>query len=53
MSYVDDFVVLSIGLSPYEVEGLYEDGIITFMEAMSVSPEGRITTTWAEIKSQR
>ena len=51
--YVDDFVVLSIGLSPYEVEGLYEDGIITFMEAMSVSPEGRITTTWAEIKSQR
>ena len=51
--YVDDFVVLSIGLSPYEAEGLYENGIATFMEAMSVSPEGRIATTWAEIKSQR
>ena len=51
--YVDDFVLLSIGLSPYEVEGLYENGIATFMEAMSVSPEGRVTTTWGEIKSRR
>ena len=51
--YVDDFVMLSIGLSPYEVKGLYEDGITTFMEAMPVNPQGRLATTWGAIKAQQ
>ena len=51
--YIDDLVVLSIGLSPYEVTGLYENKIPKFMEAMPVSPQGRLTTTWGEIKFQR
>lgn len=51
--YIDDFVVLSIGLSPYEAEGLYEEGIATFMEAMPVSPQGRVPTTWGALKASR
>ena len=51
--YIDDLLILSIGLSPYEIKGLYNDGIANFIEAMPVEAQGKVATTWGEIKAQR
>ena len=32
--YLDDVVMLEVGLSVYEVKGLYEEGLQDFLEAM-------------------
>ena len=50
--YVDDLVTLSVGLSAYEVKGLYNDGITGFLETMPVDPQGKVATTWSKLKSQ-
>lgn len=50
--YVDDFIATSIGLSPYDIKGLYEDSVMPFLETMPVNPQGRLATTWGELKSQ-
>ena len=50
--YVDDFFATSLGLSPYEIKGLYEDSVDTFLEVMPVDPQGKVATTWGKIKSQ-
>lgn len=52
-AYIDDLLILSIGLSPYEIKGLYNDGIANFIEAMLVDPQGKVATTWGEIKARR
>ena len=49
---IDDVGFFETGFSTYEIKGLYEDGLATFLEAMPVSPQGRLTTTWGEIKSR-
>ena len=50
--FIDDVGFFETGFSVYEIKGLYEDGLATFLEAMPVSPQGRLTTTWGEIKSR-
>ena len=47
---IDDVGFFETGFSTYEIKGLYEDGLATFLETMPVSPQGRLTTTWGEIK---
>lgn len=49
---IDEVGFFETGFSTYEIKGLYEDGLATFLEAMPVSPQGRLTTTWGEIKSR-
>ena len=48
--YIDEVGFFETGFSPYEVKGLYQDGLGRFMEVMPVNPEGLVTTTWADIK---
>lgn len=49
---IDDLGYFETGFSPYDVKGLYNDGLTKFLETMPVSPQGRLTTTWGHIKSQ-
>ena len=49
---IDEVGFFETGFSAYEIKGLYEDGLATFLETMPVSPHGRLTTTWGEIKSR-
>ena len=50
---IDEVGIFETGFSTYEIKGLYEDGLAEFLETMPVSPQGRLTTTWSEIKSRR
>lgn len=49
---VDDVGFFETGFSSYEIKGLYKSQLSTFLEEMSVTPEGRLATTWAELKFQ-
>ena len=50
--YVDEVGFFQDNFSTYEIKGLYKDGFKTFLETMPVSPQGRLTTTWGELKSE-
>ena len=50
---IDEVGFFETGFSTYEIKGLYEDGLATFLETMPVSPQDRLTTTWGEIKTRR
>ena len=50
---LDDVATFETGFSSYEIKGLYNDGLEGFLDAMPVNPQGRLTTTWGEIKSRR
>ena len=50
---IDDVGFFETGFSTYEIKGLYTDGLAKFLEAMPVSPQGRLTTTWCQIKTRR
>ena len=50
---IDEVGFFETGFSTYEIKGLYEDGLATFLETMPVSPQGRLTTTWGKIKTRR
>lgn len=50
---VDDAGFFETGFSPYEIKGLYNDGLKSFLDVMPVNPQGRLTTTWGSMKSQR
>ena len=49
--YIDEVGFFETGFSPYEMKGLYKDGVSKFMRIMPVNPEGLVTTTWADIKA--
>ena len=49
---IDDVGFFETGFSTYEVKGLYNSQLSTFLEKMSVTPEGRLATTWGGLKSQ-
>ena len=49
--FVDNLAFFETGFSPYEIKGLYEDGLDKFLEIMPVSPQGRLATTWGQLKS--
>ena len=49
---IDDLGYFQSGFSPYDVKGLYNDGLADFLEIMSVSPQDRLTTTWGKLKTQ-
>lgn len=51
--FVDDAGFFETGFSSYEIKGLHTDGLKKFLEAMPVNPQGRLTTTWGEIKSRQ
>ena len=48
--YIDEVGFFETGFSPYEVKGLYKDGLTKFLEIMPVNPQGRLATTWADMK---
>ncbi|MDE0013834.1 MAG: hypothetical protein OXU36_22020 [Candidatus Poribacteria bacterium] len=50
---IDEVGFFETGFSTYEIKGLYNDGLAKFLEAMPVSPQGRLATTWGEIKTRR
>ena len=52
-AFVDEVAFFETGFSPYEVKGLYQDGLTEFLEIMPVNPQGLLTTTWADIKSNK
>ena len=49
--FVDEVGFYEKGFSVYEIEGLYNDGLSDFMDAMPVSSRDKITTTWGALKS--
>ena len=51
--YVDDVGLFETGFSIYEMKGLYEEGLDSFLEAMPVDPQGKVATTWGKIKARR
>ena len=52
-AYFDDVGFFETGFSIYEIKGLYNDGLTKFLESMPVSPQGRLTTAWGDIKTRR
>ena len=50
---IDEVGFFETGFSTYEIKGLYEDGLATFLETMPVSPQGRLAITWGKIKHRR
>ena len=44
---VDEVGFFETGFSAYEIKGLYEDGLETFLEVMPVESQGKLATTWA------
>ena len=50
---VDEVGFFETGFSAYEIEGLYEDGLETFLEVMPVESQGKLATTWGELKSRQ
>ena len=51
--YFDDVGFFQTGFSIYEIKGLYNDGLADFLETMPVDPQGKVATTWGEIKFRR
>lgn len=47
---VDEVGFFETGFSAYEIEGLYEDGLKTFLEVMPVESQGKLATTWSDLK---
>ena len=52
-AFVDEVGFFETGFSAYEIEGLYEDGLADFLEAMPVESQGKVATTWGELKSRQ
>lgn len=50
---VDEVGFFETGFSAYEIEGLYEDGLETFLEVMPVKSQGKLATTRGELKSRQ
>ena len=50
---VDEVGFFETGFSVYEIEGLYDDGLTDFLEAMPVDPRAKVATTWGAIKRDR
>ena len=50
---VDEVGFFETGFSTYEIQGLYEDGIEEFLEVMPVESQGKLATTWGELKSRQ
>ena len=51
--FIDELAFFETGFSIYEIEGLYDDGLSDFLEAMPVDPQEKVATTWGEIKRRR
>ena len=47
---VDDAGFFETGFSSYEIKGLYNDGLKSFLDVMPVNPQSRLTTTWGHLK---
>lgn len=50
--YVDEVGLFETGFSVYEMNGLYREGLDTFLEAMPVEPGRKLTQTWGAIKAR-
>lgn len=51
--YVDEVGFFERGFSVYEIQGLYDDGLADFLEAMPVDPRTKVATTWGAMKRNR
>ena len=50
---IDDVGIFGTGFSPYEVKGLYDDGLEKFLEVMPVNLQSKLATSWGNIKSRK
>ena len=50
--FIDEVGIFRTGLSAYDMQGLYNDGLTKFLETMPVNPQDRMATTWGQLKSQ-
>ena len=48
---IDDVGVFGIGLSDETVRAMYSQLLSEFISALSIDPKGKVSTTWAAIKS--
>lgn len=51
--FIDELGFFEMGFSIYEIEGLYDDGLSSFLEAMPVNPKQKVATTWGTLKTRR
>ena len=47
---VDDAGYFETGFSSYEIKGLYNDGLQSFLDVMPVDPGAKLATTWGTLK---
>ena len=50
--FIDEVGFFRTGFNLYEMRGLYNDGLNKFLKIMPVNLQGRIATTWGQLKSQ-
>lgn len=49
---IDDVGFFEIGLSPHQIQDIYNNGLENFLKVLPVNPQNRLTTAWGKIKSQ-
>ena len=50
---IDDVGVFGTDFSVHEIQNIYNNGLKKFLQVVPVSPQGRLTTTWGDIKARR
>ena len=50
---VDNLGFFETGFSPFEVNAIYRMGLYEFLNVMPVDPQGKVATTWGDIKTRR
>ena len=51
--FFDDVIFYEEAFSATDIQELYNNGLKDFLEVMPVDPQGKVATTWGEIKSGR
>lgn len=49
---IDNLGFFETGFSPFEIKSVYQNGLYNFLEIMPVDPQGKVATTWGEIKAR-
>lgn len=49
---IDNLGFFETGFSPFEIKAMYQMGLYEFLNVMPVDPQGKIATTWGEIKAR-
>ena len=49
---MDEIAVFNVPLEQADIQNLMDNGLGSVLGLTPVTPQGRLTTTWADIKSQ-